>query len=61
MAAPAAASAGQFFGYAKQHGLASLWVQTIAEVRHSAAPRLKSTQQRPTLVRAFWQQTGFAF
>lgn len=44
------------FGYAKQRELANLCLDTINEVRSYATRRLKSIQQRPKLIRAFWKQ-----
>lgn len=44
------------FGYAKNRELANLCLHSIDKVRRYATRRLKSTQRRPRLITAFWQQ-----
>jgi len=58
--APEINPAEYVFGYAKQRELANLCAATIEEVRGYATRRLRSMQQRPKLIRAFWQQAELA-
>jgi transposase len=48
------------WAYLKKHEIANLCPTSLAEVSHFARRRLKSMQHRPTLIRAFWQQTELA-
>jgi transposase len=48
------------WAYLKKHEIANLCPISLAEVSHFARRRLKSMQRRPTLIRAFWQQTELA-
>jgi len=48
------------WGHLKHHEIGNLLASTIDEVRRYAGRRLRSMQRRPTLVRAFWQQSELA-
>ena len=47
--------------YLKKHEIANLCLNTIGEVGQFARNRLKSMQQRPTLITAFWKQAELNF
>lgn len=49
------------WAYLKKHGIANLCLSSIGEVGQFARNRLKSMQQRPNLVTAFWKQAELAF
>lgn len=49
------------WGYLKTHEIGNLCACHITEVRDLASRRLRSMQQRPTLVRAFWKQAQLEF
>jgi transposase len=48
------------WGYLKKYEIANFCAADIAEVSDYARRRLKSMQRRPSLIRAFWQQTELA-
>lgn len=45
------------WGHLKHHELANHCVDNFADLTRRARNRLRSMQQRPTLIRAFWRQT----
>lgn len=45
------------WGYLKQRELANLCMHTIGEVGAFARSRLRSMQQRPQIITAFWKQS----
>jgi hypothetical protein len=49
------------WAYLKKHEIANLCLNTIGEVGEFARNRLKSMQQRPTLITAFWKQAELSF
>jgi len=49
------------WAYLKKHEIANLCLNTIGEVGEFARNRLKSMQQRPSLITAFWKQAELAF
>jgi transposase len=48
------------WAYLKKHEIANLCPKDLAEVSDFARRRLKSMQRRPSLIRAFWQQSELA-
>jgi transposase len=51
----------QIWNYLKNREIANLCAANLAEVGDLARRRLRSMQQRPNLIRAFWRQTELAF
>lgn len=49
------------WAYLKKHEIANLCLNTIGEVGEFARNRLKSMQQRPSLITAFWKQAELSF
>jgi transposase len=56
--APELNPAEYIWAYLKQHELANLCRDTLAQVKAYTARRLKSMQRRVALMAAFWKQSG---